>query len=282
MPTPPPKPTPASAALAAPAGEAATPAEAWRRINDALEQMEAQVAQGQGDRAAASLIQAKRLYVQQFQERAISLPFDAHRRAADIFGEAQAALDAGDADSVRGIRLRMDAAMTGIAFLAVEEALEELEVGQVRTWFALMTRKFGLDEKPSPLVILLTESRRNPALLRDVRDRISAGLLLLLVEQVQAGSQAALEGLADGDEGAEEMAEEMAEEALLLYQVVQGRLQEELGEQEEGAVGNGLRRLKEAVGRRDLGEARQAVNLVQRGLEPLSELLELRVKTPTA
>jgi hypothetical protein len=276
-PLPLPSPTPARAAPAAPVAEATTPAEAWHRTLQAFDEMEAQVGQGQRDQAAASLLQAKRFYVQQFQDRAISLSFDSHLRVVAIFDEAKTALEAGEPGSVRATRLKMDAVLTGIAFLALEEALDGMQVAQVHTWFPLMSRKFGLDENPSPLAILVSESRRNRTLLLDVRDRISAGLLLLMVAQVRAGSQAALDLLASGDE----RAQGLAEEAVLLYQVTQGKFQEELGDQGEEAVDDGLQRFQEAVVRRDLVEARQAMDQVQTRLALLSEKLELRLQTPT-
>jgi hypothetical protein len=106
-----------------------------------------------------------------------------------------------------------------------------------------------------------------------VAERIRSSLLLLLVEQVQAGAKRVSEEVAGGGT----RARERALEATLLFQTVQGRVREELGAEDEGRVTAALARLQSAAAAGDAVGARDAADTVQARLTPLAEKLRRRL-----
>ena len=263
-----------SEATPLPADAVTTPTQAWERILSAFEAAADRLDQGQAGDASRLLLGAKRGYVQQFQEAALFVALDSHWRVGAIFRDAEAAVSAGDATSLSRTRAEMDAALIAIAFEAMQDALAREDVGEMITWYSVMTRKFHLRERPSVLNILVSEARRSPALLGDLRDRIGAALFLFLVERIQARTDQALDKLATGDT----LAAKTALDATLLYTVIQPRVREELGEEEEEQVGGALERLRDAVQSGELAKARDAADAVRPQLGELVEQLQVRVE----
>jgi hypothetical protein len=249
-----------------------TPGEAWQRVTAAFREAADLAARGRPEEARALLQEAKRPYVQQFQPKALFVALEEHQQVTALFQEAEKGLEAGGASSLGQVALKMDARLIAIAFKAVEDALARGDPSQVSLWYGVIVQKFDLVAKPFGLTVLVIEARRQPALQGLLRDRIRAGLLLLLLERVQERVDAALKDLAPPNPGTGEK----ALEGRLLYQVVQTRVREELGRQDEEAVATELEGLQRAIETGASSQARQAAEGVRARLAPLLERLRNR------
>jgi soluble cytochrome b562 len=208
--------------------------------------------------ALQHLANARSAYEQIFQESARELDPETDSLIGEAFNDAKKAARTSKRHEVNLNWERVEKSLLKIAFLNVEAALDSVDVKRLNLWFAILAKKFELEDEPSLASGALVAQISSGAIVPQFNTLKAAVLDDLLDRFTGKVKEESIEALVLLEADKTALATAEALEALLYYQIIQPDFRSKMGEQPDQELVYELEALQEHSKNGNLKKAREA------------------------
>lgn len=240
--------------------------EKWNEIKSSLQNAESS---GSATDALSHLDKARQIYVTNFKQAATELDFESDQLIENAFSDISQNLKEGKIIQASLNRQVIDKTIYKIAFMKVEQALENKNPDQLMKWFSVLDAKFSISEKNYATNNALKEIREKPQEIPEYSDIIKEEILGIFKLKTIEELEEAIGALEKGDVNT---ARKFTYEGLYYYRTLHPSVVEKLGQESSSEL---LHEMEEAV---EITDSTDSAKVMKQKLEEIATEVELLIR----